>query len=52
MLYHVGDSQHTQNIQINKIIGESKEMCFILGTKLNGLSGQPNIFFLERKHGA
>ena len=30
MLYHVGDSQHTQNIQINKVIGE-KEKCVFYG---------------------
>ena len=25
MLYHVGDSQHTQSIQINKVIGENEK---------------------------
>ena len=28
MLYHVGDSRHTQNIQINKVIGENEECVF------------------------
>ena len=42
MLYHVGDSLHTQNIQINKVIGEN-EKCIFYGKKLNGLFGQPNI---------
>ena len=36
-------SQHTHNIQINKVIGEMKNMSFILWKKLNGLFGQPNI---------
>ena len=27
-LHHVGDSQHTQNIQINKVIGENKKCVF------------------------
>ena len=25
MLYHMGDNQHTQNIQMNKVIGENEE---------------------------
>ena len=25
MLYHVGESQHTQNIQINKVIGKNEK---------------------------
>ena len=29
MLYHAGDSQHTQNIQINKVIGEKRKMCIL-----------------------
>ena len=28
MLYHVGDSQHTQNIQINEVIGENEIYVF------------------------
>ena len=28
MLYHMGDSQHTQHIQINKIIGENEKYDF------------------------
>ena len=28
MLYHIGDSQHTQNVQINKIIGENEKCIF------------------------
>ena len=28
MFYHVGDSQHTQNIQINKVIGENEKCVF------------------------
>ena len=40
MLYHAGDSQHTQSIQINKVMG--KNVYFILWKKPYGLSGQPN----------
>ena len=28
MLYHVGDSQQTQNIQINKVTGENEKCAF------------------------
>ena len=28
MLYHKGDSQHIQNIQINKVIGENEKYAF------------------------
>ena len=28
MLYHEGDSQHIQNIQINKVIGENEKYAF------------------------
>ena len=43
MLYHVGDSRHTQNSQSNKVIGENeKKKSLILQKKLNGLFGQPN----------
>ena len=28
MLFYVGDSQHTQNIQINKVIGENEKCVF------------------------
>ena len=34
MLYHVGDSRHTQNIQINKVIGENEE-CVSYFTEKN-----------------
>ena len=43
-LYPMGDSQHTQNTQINKVIGENeKNVPFILQNRLNGLFGQSNI---------
>ena len=31
MFYYMGDSWHTQNIQINKVIGENEQcvFCFI-----------------------
>ena len=38
-----GDSQHPQNIQINTVIGEMKNMSFILQKKLSGPFGQPSI---------
>ena len=28
MLHHAGGSQHTQNIQINKVIGENEKCVF------------------------
>ena len=37
-----GDSQHTQNIQIKKVIGESGKCVFYFMEKINGLFGQPN----------
>ena len=43
MLYHMGGSQHTQNIQINKVIGEIEKCVFYFTEKLNGLFDQPNI---------
>ena len=33
MLYHVGDSQHTQNIQINEVIDENEKRVFYLPEK-------------------
>ena len=42
MFYHAGDSQHTQNIQINEILVKMKNTSFILLKKLNGLFGQPS----------
>ena len=33
MLHHAGDSQHTQNIQINKIIGENEKYVFYFTEK-------------------
>ena len=33
MLYHMGDSQHTQNIQINKVIGENEKCVLYLMEK-------------------
>ena len=44
MLYHAGDSPHTHNIQINKVIGENENIYFfILQEKLNGHFGQTDI---------
>ena len=36
-------SRHTQNIQINKVIGENENVFFILWIKLSRLFGQHNI---------
>ena len=41
MLYHVEDSQYTQDIQINKIIGENEKYFFYFMEKLSGLFGLP-----------
>ena len=42
-LYHAGDSWHTQNVQINKVIGENeKRVFYFMEKKLNELSGQLN----------
>ena len=43
MLYYVGDSWHTQNIQINKVIGNNGKCVFILQKKTIGTFGQRNI---------
>ena len=43
---NMGDGRHTPNIQICKVIGKMKNVSFILWKKLNGLFGQPNIFFI------
>ena len=42
-LQHAGDSQHTQNIQINKLIGESEKCLLFYAKKLNGLFGQSSM---------
>ena len=42
MLYHAGDSRHTQNIQINKVIGENEKCVFYFMEKTYGLFGQHN----------
>ena len=39
----MGDRQHTQNIQINKVIGEN-EKCLLFYSKNHRRSGQPKIF--------
>ena len=39
----MGDSQHTQNIQINKVIVENEKCVFYFTEKCNRLFGQPNI---------
>ena len=33
MLYHRGDRGHTQNVQINKVIGENEKCVFYLTKK-------------------
>ena len=33
MLYYTGDSRHTQNIQINKVIGENEKRVFHITEK-------------------
>ena len=39
------DSLHTQNILINKVIGENEKLCLLFyGKKTHGLFGQPKYF--------
>ena len=41
----MGDSQHTQNIQISKVIDENEKCVFyFMEKKLNGLLGQPHTY--------
>ena len=39
----MGDSRHTKNIQINKIIGENETLSFFYEKKPYGLFGQPSV---------
>ena len=48
--YTTQEMWHTQNIQINKVIGKMKNVSFILWKKLNGLFGQPNIYWVPTIH--
>ena len=43
MLYHVGDNWHTQNIQIDKIIGEYDISVYYFMEKTKWTFGQPSI---------
>ena len=47
-LYHAGDSWHTQNIQIHKVIGENEKKCvfYFVEWKPYRLFGQPNILHM------
>ena len=51
MLYHVEDSRHAQNTQINKAIGENlkKNVYYILWKKTYRLYGQPDSIALIYK---
>ena len=42
MLYHVGESRHTQNIQMNGVTGEDGKYVFYLMEKPHRLFGQPD----------
>ena len=48
MFYNAGDSQHTQNIQINKVAGENEKcvFCFMGKTKQTFLA---NPIHMKRK---
>ena len=39
MLHHVGDSQHSQHIQINKVVAESGKCAFSFMEKTKGAFG-------------
>ena len=43
MLYHVGDGKYTQNIQINKVIGENEK--YILFYRKNHMDFLANPIF-------
>ena len=45
MLNLSGDSRHTQNIQINKVISENEKCVFYFTGKIYGLFGQPNMWW-------
>ena len=47
MFYHVGDSHHTQNIRINKVIGES-EKCIFYFTEKSKQTFWPTQYFVVR----
>ena len=42
MFDHMRDSQHTKNIQINKVIGENEKCVFYLMEKINTVFGLLN----------
>ena len=42
----VGDSQHTQNIEINQVTGQNEKCLLFYGKKHNGLLANP-IFYLK-----
>ena len=42
MLYQAGDSQHTQNIQIDEVIDKNEKCVFYFWKKKYGLFGQPS----------
>ena len=41
MFYHGEDSQHTQNIQINKVIGENEKWVFYFTEKTKDFLANP-----------
>ena len=43
MLYHTGESQHTQNVQINKVTDENEKCVFHFMEKTEGTFWPPNI---------
>ena len=59
MLYYTGDSQHIQNIEINKVIGENEKCVFYLMEKtkwtlwptrylvLKGICSKCDLFFVH-----
>ena len=46
MLYHVGDSQNTQNIQINEVIGENEKNVFYF-TEKKEMTFWPTQYYYE-----
>ena len=50
-LYHVGDNQHTQNIQNNQVIGENEKVSFIILDKTKQTFWPPQYITILLLHG-
>ena len=50
MLHHMGDSRHTQNIQISEAIGENEKCVFYFVEKTKWNFGQPSNWWLQERY--